>query len=133
VACVAAIEAVEIIRRPEFLAHVRHLGDVMREVMTVWRATHALVGDVRGQGAMMLAEFVRDRATKEPAPEETLAIIKRTVQGGVIAMRAGLFSNCIRLLPPLVITEEQLREGLAVLGAAIGHVEAGRRAPVLAR
>jgi 4-aminobutyrate aminotransferase/(S)-3-amino-2-methylpropionate transaminase len=133
VACVAAIEAVEIIRRPEFLSHVRHLGDVMREVMAVWRATHPMVGDVRGQGAMMLAEFVRDRETKEPAPEETLAIIKRTVQGGVIAMRAGLFSNCIRLLPPLVITEEQLREGLAVLGEAIGHVEAGRLAPALAR
>jgi 4-aminobutyrate aminotransferase/(S)-3-amino-2-methylpropionate transaminase len=105
----------------------------MREVMAVWRATHPLVGDVRGQGAMMLAEFVRDRETKEPAPEETLAIIKRTVQGGVIAMRAGLFSNCIRLLPPLVITEEQLREGLAVLGEAIGHVEATRREPALAR
>lgn len=133
VACVAAIEAVEIIRRPEFLAHVRHLGNVMREVMGVWRATHEMVGDVRGQGAMMLAEFVKDRDTKEPAPDETLAIIKRTVQGGVIAMRAGLFSNCIRLLPPLVITEAQLREGLAVIGEAIAFVEAGRREPAMTR
>jgi 4-aminobutyrate aminotransferase/(S)-3-amino-2-methylpropionate transaminase len=133
VACVAAIEAVEIIRRPEFLASVRHLGDVMREVMGVWRATHPLVGDVRGLGAMMLAEFVRDRTTKEPAPEETLAVIKRAAQGGVVAMRAGLFSNCIRLLPPLVITEEQLREGLDVLGEAISAIEAGRGAAALAR
>lgn len=133
VACVAAIEAVETIRRPGFLAHVRHLGDVMREEMGVWRATHRLVGDVRGQGAMMLAEFVRDRETREPAPEETLAVIKRTVQGGVIAMRAGLFSNCIRLLPPLVITEEQLREGLGVMGEAIAFVDAGRDAPALVR
>jgi 4-aminobutyrate aminotransferase/(S)-3-amino-2-methylpropionate transaminase len=132
VACVAAIQAVEMIRRPEFLAHVRRLGDVMREVMGVWRVTQSLVGDVRGQGAMMLVEFVRDRLTKEPAPDETLAIIKKTVQGGVIAMRAGLFSNCIRLLPPLVISEEQLREGLGVLGAAIGAVEAGRREVALA-
>ena len=133
VACVAAIEAVEIIRRPEFLAHVRHLGNVMREVMGVWSATHELVGDVRGQGAMMLAEFVKDRDTKEPAPDETLAIIKRTVQGGVIAMRAGLFSNCIRLLPPLVITEAQLREGLAVMGSAIALVDAGRRESAMTR
>ncbi len=105
----------------------------MREVMGVWSATHELVGDVRGQGAMMLAEFVKDRDTKEPAPDETLAIIKRTVQGGVIAMRAGLFSNCIRLLPPLVITEEQLREGLAVIGEAIAFVEAERREPAMTR
>ena len=132
VACVAALQAVEMIRRPEFLAHVRQLGDVMREVMGVWRATRSLVGDVRGQGAMMLVEFVRDRLTKEPAPDETLAIIKKTVQGGVIAMRAGLFSNCIRLLPPLVISEEQLREGLGVLGDSIGAVEAGRREVALA-
>ncbi|MEP7383840.1 MAG: aspartate aminotransferase family protein [Gemmatimonadota bacterium] len=131
VACAAAIQVIEIIRRPEFLAHVQHLGDVMREAMGRWQALYPLVGDVRGLGAMMLAEFVRDRATKEPAPQETLAIIKRTVQGGVLAMRAGLFSNGIRLLPPLVITEEQLREGLAVLGDAISVVEAGRSTPAL--
>ncbi|MCC7133264.1 MAG: aminotransferase class III-fold pyridoxal phosphate-dependent enzyme [Gemmatimonadales bacterium] len=128
VACAAAIAAVETIRRPEFLAHVTRLGQVMREVMSGWQATHDLVGDVRGLGAMMLAEFVRDRDTREPAPEETLAIIRRAVQGGVLAMRAGLFSNCVRLLPPLVISEEQLREGLAVLGEAVAHV-AGQRAP----
>jgi 4-aminobutyrate aminotransferase/(S)-3-amino-2-methylpropionate transaminase len=80
---------------------------------------------------MMLAEFVRDRETREPAPEETLAIIRRAVQGGVLAMRAGLFSNCVRLLPPLVITEAQLREGLEVLGSAIGVVMR-ERAPTAA-
>ncbi|MDH5234235.1 MAG: aminotransferase class III-fold pyridoxal phosphate-dependent enzyme [Gemmatimonadota bacterium] len=133
IACAAAIEVIGMVRRPEFLAHVRHLGEVMREVLGGWRATHPLVGDVRGLGAMMLAEFVRDRATKEPAPEETLAVIRRTVQHGVLAMRAGLFSNGIRLLPPLVITEAQLREGLAVLDEAIGFVEQGRQAPAVAR
>ena len=128
VACAAAIQAVEMIRRPEFLAHVDHLGAVMREVMADWKSRYALVGDVRGRGAMMLAEFVRDRVTKEPVPDETLAIIKRTAQGGVVAMRAGLFSNCIRLLPPLVISEEQLREGLDVLGASIGVIDAAHQA-----
>jgi len=131
VACAAAIRAVESIRDPAFLAHASRLGTVMRSVMTGWQADHPLVGDVRGLGPMMLAEFVRDRATKEPAPEETLAIIKRTVQEGVLVMRAGLFSNGIRLLPPLVITEEQLREGLAVLGEAVAH--AARRPVATAR
>jgi 4-aminobutyrate aminotransferase/(S)-3-amino-2-methylpropionate transaminase len=127
VACAAAIEAVETIRRPAFLAHARRLGEVMAATMRRWQAEHELVGDVRGLGPMMLAEFVRDRATKEPAPEETLAIIKRTVQHGVLVMRAGLFSNGVRLLPPLVITEGELQEGLAVLGEAVAHVDQARQ------
>jgi 4-aminobutyrate aminotransferase/(S)-3-amino-2-methylpropionate transaminase len=128
-ACVAAIEAVETIRQPGFLTHVRRLGDVMREVMLGWQASCPLVGDVRGLGSMMLAELVRDRDTREPATEETLSVIKYAYQHGVIAMRAGLYTNGVRLLPPLVITEEQLREGLAVLGQAIAHVEEQRAVP----
>lgn len=120
-ACAAAITAIEMIRQPDFMAHVSRLGEVMDEVLAGWKERYPIVGDVRGLGSMMLAEFVRDRKTREPAPEETLAIIKRAVQNGVIAMRAGLFSNCIRLLPPLVITEPQLREGLAVLGESIAQ------------
>lgn len=119
VACAAAIETIETLRRPEFLAHVGRLGEVMREVMGRWRSAYPMVGDVRGLGSMMLVELVRDRGTREPAPDETLTIIRRAVRHGVLAMRAGLFSNCIRLLPPLVITEPQLREGLAVLEESI--------------
>jgi 4-aminobutyrate aminotransferase/(S)-3-amino-2-methylpropionate transaminase len=120
VACAAAIEALNTIRTPEFLGHAQRLGDVMREVMSGWQARFPIVGDVRGLGPMMLVELVRDRVSKEPAtPDETLQIVRQIVAGGVVAMRAGLYSNCIRLLPPLVIPEDMLREGLAVIGAAI--------------
>ena len=120
VACAAAIEAVTMIRRPEFLAHARQLGDVMRDVMDGWKAKFPIVGDVRGLGPMMLAEFVRDRASKEPAPpEQTLEIVRESVARGVVVMRAGLYSNCVRLLPPLVIPEDMLREGLVAVGRAI--------------
>jgi 4-aminobutyrate aminotransferase/(S)-3-amino-2-methylpropionate transaminase len=120
VACAAALEAVHMIRQPDFLAHARRLGDVMREVMRSWQASSPIVGDVRGLGPMMLAELVKDRRTKEPlAPEETLAIVRQAVRNGVVVMRAGLFSNGIRLLPPLTMPEDMLREGLRALGAAI--------------
>ncbi|MEZ4585366.1 MAG: aspartate aminotransferase family protein [Gemmatimonadales bacterium] len=128
VACAAALAAIETIRSPEFLAHAERLARVMRSVMEPWLERYQLVGDVRGLGPMMLVELVRDRVTKEPAPEETLAIIKRTVQGGVLAMRAGLYSNGIRLLPPLVITEPELREALGVMEHAIAAVDAARMA-----
>jgi len=74
---------------------------------------------------MMLIELVKDRTTKEPAPDETLTIIKAACRKGVIAMRAGLFSNGIRFLPPLVITDDQLGEGLAVIEQALTEVESG--------
>ncbi len=123
VACAAAIEAVAMIRQPAFLAHARRLGDVMREVMEGWKAEWPIVGDVRGLGPMMLAEFVRSRETNEPAtPEDTLAIVRSAVTNGVVVMRAGLYSNGVRLLPPLTMPEEMLREGLDALGRAIRTV-----------
>ena len=119
IACAAAIEAVNIIRQPEFLAHASRLGEVMREVMEDWKRW-PIVGDVRGLGPMMLVEMVRSRATKEPAAAETtLQIVRDAVARGVIVMRAGLYSNCVRLLPPLNIPEAMLREALSALGGAI--------------
>jgi 4-aminobutyrate aminotransferase/(S)-3-amino-2-methylpropionate transaminase len=123
VACAAAIEAVTMIRQPAFLAHARRLGDVMREVMNGWKEQLPVVGDVRGLGPMMLAEFVRDRATKEPStPDETLQIVRQAVANGVVVMRAGLYSNGLRLLPPLTMPEDMLREGLGAIGRAIETV-----------
>ena len=123
VACASALAAVETIRRPEFLAHATRLGEVMREVMGGWQRAYPIVGDVRGLGPMMLAEFVKDQTSKTPlAPEDTLAIVKGTVARGVVLMRAGLFSNGVRLLPPLTMPEPMLREALDALGASVATV-----------
>ncbi len=120
VACAAALEAMKMIRRPEFLAHANRMGVVMREVLEDWKARWPVVGDVRGLGPMMLVELVGDRETKAPlAPDDTLRIIRRAVANGVLLIRAGLFSNCIRFLPPLNMPEEMLREGLSAVGRAI--------------
>jgi len=123
VACAAAIAAIEMIRQPAFLAHARRLGDIMREELGRMQARGKLVGDVRGLGPMMLIELVAD-AQQTPAAAHALAVIKRSVTNGVLLIRAGLYSNCVRFMPPLTITEDQLRAGLAVVDEAIGHVEA---------
>jgi len=126
VACAAAIEAVDMIRQPAFLAHAARLGDVMRGTMHEWKARWPMVGDVRGLGPMMLVEFVNDRESRTPAPpERTLAIVRTAVANGVVVMRAGLYSNCIRLLPPLTMPEDMLREGLGALGAAVEAAAVG--------
>ena len=71
----------------------------------------------------MLVELVTDRATKTPAQTQTLAAIKRAGSHGVILIRAGLFTNCIRFMPPLTISEDHLQEALGVVGEAIRYVE----------
>jgi 4-aminobutyrate aminotransferase/(S)-3-amino-2-methylpropionate transaminase len=129
VACAAALEAVDMIRQPAFLAHARRLGELMAQTLSGWQGQWPLIGDVRGLGPMMVIEFVHDRETKEPvAPDETLQIVRGAVTNGVIVMRAGLYSNCVRLLPPLVMPEDMLAEGLNALGRSIAHVAERRQA-----
>jgi 4-aminobutyrate aminotransferase/(S)-3-amino-2-methylpropionate transaminase len=67
---------------------------------------------------------VKDRATKEPAREETAAIIKSCYENGLILMRAGAGANVVRTLMPLVITDEQLEEGLSILERALAAARA---------
>lgn len=119
IACVAAIEALKILSSEDFLKRASEVGEIIRLRMESWKGRFPAVGDVRGLGAMRLVEFVKDRHSKEPDPDMTLAIIKRAVSNGLILIRAGLFSNCIRLLPPIAITDAQLSEGLDVLEEAI--------------
>ena len=122
IACAAALEAVRLIRNPDFLAHARRIGEVMRGELLELQAACPLVGDVRGLGPMLLIDLVTDREAKTPAPAHAIAVIRRAVAGGVLLIRAGLFSNCVRFMPPLSITEDELREGLAVVAEAVRFV-----------
>ena len=126
VACVAAIEALKILSSGPFLAQANHVGEIIRTTMETWKEKYAIIGDVRGVGAMRLVEFVKDRDTQEPDIDVTLEIIKDAGAHGLIMIRAGLFSNCIRLLPPIVITDDQLIEGLNVLEDAIKRAQEKR-------
>jgi len=119
-ACVAALEALKMIREPDFLAHANRLGDVMREVLFGWKQQWPIIGDVRGLGPMMLIELVSDRGAKTPLrADDTLGIIRQAVSKGVVLIRAGVYSNCIRFLPPLNMPEDMLREALKAVGDAI--------------
>jgi 4-aminobutyrate aminotransferase/(S)-3-amino-2-methylpropionate transaminase len=127
-ACVAAVEAIKMIREPAFLERATAIGARIREHLLDLQAEIPLVGDVRGTGAMMLMELVKDRDTKVPASDETLQVTNECFKRGLIAIRAGLYSNCIRFLPPLNITDEQVDEGMNVIAEALRVVEGNRRA-----
>ena len=125
-ACVAAIEAVKILSSQEFLKRTNEVGELIRLTLENWKSKYKFIGDVRGLGAMRLVEFVKDRETKEPDADLTLEIIRDAVSKGIMLIRAGLFSNCIRLLPPMVMTDEQLKEGLEVLEGGIARAHQKR-------
>ncbi|MCS6916758.1 MAG: aspartate aminotransferase family protein [Chitinophagales bacterium] len=120
-ACVAALETVKQLASPVFLERVQQVGMRMQQTLQRWKSRYRIIGDVRGLGAMQLVEFVHDGNPLKPDPERTLQIIRDAVAHGLLLIRAGLYSNCIRLLPPAVITDDQLDEGLAVLESAIGR------------
>jgi 4-aminobutyrate aminotransferase/(S)-3-amino-2-methylpropionate transaminase len=123
-ACVAALEAIKLINRPETLANAARIEGMVRDTFEPLQAEIPVLGDVRGRGAMMALEFVKEPATKEPWPDFVISVIQKCTAKGVLLLRAGLYSNCIRLLPQLDIPEAQLREGLEIM--AISMVETYR-------
>ena len=113
-------------------------GDLFRRAETIgarieyrarsWAAQVPFIGDVRRLGAMVAIELVRDENTREPAKKEADAIVAMAADKGVIVITAGTYGNVIRFLAPLVITDEELDEGLDVIGACIEAVTFGRAA-----
>ena len=123
VAAAAAIAVLDLIERDGLLERSRRLGAHMLERLEAMRSRHAIVGDVRGRGMMTAIELVEDRATKEPLASATgSAIAADCLRNGVVILKAGTYDNVIRLLPPLMIHEGLLDEGLDVLDAALGSV-----------
>ncbi len=118
-ACVAALEVLNQFQDGDLLERAKSVGGQIRARGDQWQQQYPAIGDVRGLGAMIAIEFVKDRTTRTPDPDAVAKVSAYCLQHGVITMRAGLYTNCIRLLMPLVITDEQLQEGLDVVEAAI--------------
>jgi 4-aminobutyrate aminotransferase/(S)-3-amino-2-methylpropionate transaminase len=120
--CVAALKVIEIIQETGFMEHARKVGDIINQRLKDMHEKYAMVGDARGLGAMAAIELVRDRDTKEPAKEETAEVLKQCHKNGLVIMKAGAFDNVVRLLVPLVITEDLLSRGLDILENAVRTV-----------
>jgi 4-aminobutyrate aminotransferase/(S)-3-amino-2-methylpropionate transaminase len=125
-ACEAALAVLETIDH-KLLDRAAQLGERFRSRACAWRERWPLIGDIRGLGAMQAVELVRSRETREPAPEETRQITRCCYEHGLIMISAGSYSNVIRLLMPLVITDDQFEEGLGVIEAAFETVGTGSR------
>src|SRR5207253_3593698 len=87
-----------------------------------WQRRYPQIGDVRGLGAMLAIELVEDPASKRPAPELASAVAKAAAERGLLLLKAGTHSNCIRVLCPLVIDDDELEEALGAWGEALEAV-----------
>jgi 4-aminobutyrate aminotransferase/(S)-3-amino-2-methylpropionate transaminase len=122
--CAAALAAVDMITDDAFLARANAVGVRLRARLEALQARHPrLVGDVRGLGPMLAIELVRDPMTKEPWLEATQGVNAATLERGVITIRAGLFSNCVRFLPPLNIDDAVLDEAMDAVDDAVAATE----------
>ncbi|THB81352.1 MAG: aspartate aminotransferase family protein [Desulfobacteraceae bacterium] len=114
-ACVAAIETIKTISNPDFLKRATGVGDKIRQNLEVLAGKYDIIGDVRGLGPMLAAELVKDRKNKTPAPETVITLRQEALSRGLIILPSGLYFNCIRFLPPLMISDEMIEEGMRVL------------------
>lgn len=122
VACEAALAVLDMFDKHDLCARARYIGAWVEDRAKDWERRFPIVGDMRGVGAMRAFELVMDRQTREPAREETESVLRYCYEHGLLILSAGTFGNIIRLLVPLVITDEQLAEGFAVLESAIAAV-----------
>jgi len=130
VACAAALGAIETMRDLDLAAAARSIGKVMLARLTELQGRHPAIGDVRGRGAMIAAEIVRPGG-RDPDPETTQRIAKACHAEGLVVLTAGTHANVLRFLPPLVIPDDLLDEGLGILERAVGTVTSGGPAPTV--
>lgn len=127
VACEAALAVLKVFDDLDLPNRARQIGKIIEKFTRAWKDRYPLVGDARGLGAMQAVELVKDRNSREPATEETTAIIRFCLEHGLIILSAGNSGNVIRFLVPLVIADEQLQEGLQILEAALQDVSSATK------
>ncbi len=117
VACVAARATLRVIREEKLVERARRVGGHLGKRLDELMENHEAIGDARGLGLMRAVEFVKDRRTREPDPKTRNAVLEEAISRGLIVLPAG--PSAIRLIPPLVITDEQVDGGADVLAEAV--------------
>ena len=115
IACEAALAVFDIFESENLLTKAKVLGEKLHFTLKAFQGKHALIGDVRGLGPMIAMELVSDREAKTPAPDKAKQLVEFCLDRNLIILACGTYGNVIRLLMPLVITEEQLNTGMEII------------------
>jgi 4-aminobutyrate aminotransferase/(S)-3-amino-2-methylpropionate transaminase len=132
VACAAALAVIEVFEREGLVERAQRLGAMALERMREWQREFSLIGDVRGLGAMVAMELVSDHTTRKPASAEAAAMLNEARARGLLLIKAGLYDNVIRLLMPLVTTDEEMARAFDILHDSLAAVSAASPAELAA-
>jgi 4-aminobutyrate aminotransferase-like enzyme len=122
VTSVAARATIEVIEEEHLRVNADTVGAHFRARLEELQQKHALIGDVRGKGLMQGHELVKDRVTKEPAPQETTQLLERTRENGLLIGKGGLYGNVVRLSPMLNISKGDVDEAIALLDKSFSEI-----------
>ena len=125
--CAAALASIEAIEKDGLLARSTTIGKRFEERVKGWQKKWSLIGDIRSLGGMCAFEMVTNRETREPAAAETKELARYAYEHGLITITAGTLSNVMRILVPLVVTDEQFDEAMDVLEAGLTQVVENRQ------
>jgi 4-aminobutyrate aminotransferase/(S)-3-amino-2-methylpropionate transaminase len=120
--CQAGLAVFDLVEKNNLIDRANTIGSKVKQAFQAMQEKYSVIGDVRGLGAMVAVELVKDRRTKEPAPQVTALLRQRCYQNGLITIGAGIHHNVIRTLIPLVISDEELEEGLSILEKAFSGI-----------
>ena len=121
IACAAALGAMETMQEENLVARAQHIGEILGSSLRALAKKYPVIGEVRGRGAMQAIELV-EAGTKNPNTAAMNAVVKYCQSKGVLILTAGTYSNVVRFLPPLVITDELLKDALSVLEEAFASL-----------
>lgn len=121
VACASALQVIKYIEKNNLCQRAVEIGKKVTDFYTSELSEFGIVGDVRGIGAFVGIEFVKNKETKEPYPELVSALVQKAAGKGLIIENAGTYGNVVRFLCPLVVTDEQLEAGLSIIKESISE------------
>ena len=121
IACASALGVFETMESEKLIERANHVGKILSDYLKALQAKYPVIGEVRGRGAMQAIELVKP-GTRDPNPDAMNAIVKYCQSKGVLVLTAGTYSNVVRFLPPLVISDELLRDALGVLEEALASL-----------
>ncbi|MFZ0411337.1 MAG: aspartate aminotransferase family protein [Candidatus Acidiferrales bacterium] len=122
VTSVAARAVIEVIEEENLRENTYLVGGYFRKRLEELQEKYPLIGDVRGMGMMQALELVKDRQTKEPAPQEAARLLERARANGLLVGKGGLYGNVIRMAPPMNISKADVDEGIRLLDKSLGDL-----------
>ena len=127
VACAAGRAVLKVIGRDDLIENAKTVGAELGKGLRSLKDKYEVIGDVRGTGFMQAIELVKDRETKEPAPEETAFVFERTREHGIVLSKSGTFKNVLRMVPPLCLSLDDVDQVLVAYDKSFGDLESSAR------